>query len=255
MKMSRRNFMGAAAGVGVATLCSFRTTGLNAYPSRPGRDLDCVLLDLSSNCVLPESLRGYQSVLADEHQYIAQAEFDRLGSCRMVIVPGFGAMDAVIARTLSGLLQAGTNVLLESGAAFLRASEFTAHQKMMNRYFGITIGSPVDLWSTSSADHARLTSRRGQHSRTRPTSRESVPYVNYRWPQETSVRDFSRVIPVLAREGSVIGKVGVLSIALSRRMGKGTLVFLGSPIGPALLAGDPEARSWLRSVTHFEWKS
>jgi hypothetical protein len=247
--ISRRSFLGAATGMTVATLYSFRAIGLDTHLSRPGRDLDCVLLDLSSNCVLPESLRGYQSALTDEHRCIAEAELGQLRGCRMVIVPGLGAMDPAFACTLSSVLQAGTNVLLESGAAFLRASEFAAHQKMMNRYFGITIGSPVDLWSASSTGHAQFTSPREQRSRTKPTSYESVPYVNYLWPQETNVRDFSRVIPVLAREGNVIGKVGALPVALNRRMSKGTFVFLGSPMGPALLAGDPEARTWLRSVT------
>jgi hypothetical protein len=165
------------------------------------------------------------------------------------MVPGLGVIDPAIARTLSGLLQAGTNLLLESGAGFLRASEFTAHQKMLNQYFGITISSPVDLWPAASADGAQFTYRRGQPSRTKPKNRESVPYVNYLWPQETNVRDFSRVIPVLADEGNVIGKVGALPVALKRGVANGTLIFLGSPMGPGLRAGDPEALSWLRSVT------
>jgi hypothetical protein len=249
MKISRRNFLGAASGVTVATFCSIRAMGMDTLASRSGRDLDCVLLDLNSNCVLPESLRGYQTALPDEHHCIAETEFGPQCRCRIVIVPGLGAMDPATARTLSGLLQTGANLLLESGAGFLRASEFAAHQKMLNRYFGITIASPVDLWSAASDDDAQYTHRRGRRSRTKPKSRAYVPYVNYLWPQETNVRDFSRVIPVLAREGNVIGKVGALSVALKRRIAKGTLIFLGSPIGPALHAGDPEARSWLRLVT------
>ena len=249
MKISRRNFLGAATGVTVATLCSFRAMGSDTLASRSDRDLDCVLLDLDSKCVLPESLRGYQAALADEHNCIAEAEFDQLSRCRIAIVPGVGAIDPAIACTLSTLLQGGTNVLLESGAGFLPVSEFTAHQKMLNRYFGITIGSPVELWSAASADDAQVTYRRRQRSRTKPTSRESVPYVNYLWPQETNVRDFSRVIPVLERERNVIGKIGALPVALKRRVANGTLIFLGSPMGPALRTGDPEALSWLRLIT------
>src|SRR6266403_4395763 len=183
-KISRRNFMGVATSVTVAAFCSFRAIGLDKLVSRPGHELDCVLLDLNSNCVLPESLRGYQTALADEHHYIAEAELGQLRRCRMLMVPGFGVMDPAIARTLSGLLQAGTNLLLESGAGFLRTSEFTAHQKMLNQYFGITIGSPVDLWPAASADGAQFTYRRGQPSRTKSKNRESVPYVNYLWRSE-----------------------------------------------------------------------
>jgi hypothetical protein len=248
MKISRRNFLEAATGVTVATLCSFRASGSDTLASRTTRELDCVLLDLNSNCVLPESLRGYQTALADEHHSLAEVEFGQRRCCRLVIVPGLGAMDPAMALTLSGLLHAGTRLLLESGAGFLGASEFTAHQKMLNRYFGIAIGSPIDLWPAAPADD-HFPYRQGQRSRTKPKSREPVPYVRYLWPQETNVRDFSRVIPVLPGEGKVIGKVGALPVALKRRVAKGTLIFLGSPIGPALCAGDPEALSWLRLVT------
>jgi hypothetical protein len=247
MKISRRNFLGAAAGVTVATVCSFRAIGSDTLACRTGRELDCVLLDLNSNCALPESLRGYRTALADEYHSIAEIESGQR-RCRMVMVPGLGAMDPAMAVSLLGLLQAGTHLLLESGAGFSCASEFSVHQKMLNRYFGITIGSPVDLWPAAPADdHSPY--RQGQRSNTKPKSRESVPYVNYVWPQKTNVRDFSRVIPVLPTEGNVIGKVGALPVALKRRVAKGTLIFLGSPIGPALCAGDPEALSWLRLVT------
>jgi hypothetical protein len=249
MKISRRNFLGAATGVTFATLYSFRAIGLDTLACRTGRERDCVLLDLNSNCVLPESLRGYQTALADEHLSRAEVEFGQRGRCGMVIVPGLGAMDPAMARTLSGLLQAGTNLLLESGAGFLCAPEFAAHQEMLNRYFGITIGSPIDLWSAAPADDGPFRYRQGPRSGTKPNGRESVPYVNYLWPQETKVRDFSRAIPVLPREGNVIGRVGALPVALKKRVAEGTLIFLGSPMGPALRAGDPEALSWLRLVT------
>jgi hypothetical protein len=57
------------------------------------------------------------------------------------------------------------------------------------------------------------------------------------------------VSPVSAKAGDIIGRVGVLPIALKMRTSGGMLIFLGSPLGPALRAGDPQARSWLWSVT------
>jgi hypothetical protein len=42
-----------------------------------------------------------------------------------------------------------------------------------------------------------------------------------------------------------------MPVALKKRVGKGTLIFLGSPLGPALGASDLEARHWLQSVTAF----
>jgi hypothetical protein len=119
---------------------------------------------------------------------------------------------------------------------------------MLHRHFGIVVGPPVDLWAGYFADGAFRACRLRQHSNKRSNSHASVPYVNYLWPREIDVRDFSRVIPVLASAGEVIGKVGALPVALRRCAAKGTLIFLGSPLGPALRAGDTEALSWLQTV-------
>jgi hypothetical protein len=248
MKMSRRNFLSAATGA-AATLWSFRPIRSDTPSSRPERDLDCVLLDLNSHCVLHESLQGYKAALADQYDLLTQAELNSPCRCRIAIVPGLGPIDPAMAWTLSGWLEAGTHVLLESGAAFLSPSEFAPHQKILQSVFDIEVGPPVDLWSGRSADDAFLSRRPGQHlpkKELEPSA--SVPYVNYSWPRETQVRDFTRVIPVTARAGDVIGKVAALPVALKRRTGAGTVIFLGSPLGPALRAGDREALSWLQSV-------
>ena len=248
MTISRRHFLGAAA-CSAATLWSFRPVGFDTPGSRPERELDCILLDLHAHCVLRESLEGYQAALAGEHHHIPEARLNSQSPCRMAIVPGLGSMDPATALTLSDLLEAGTRLLLESGAGFLSRTEFTAHQRMLYRYFHIAVFPPVSLWPGQPVDDALFTHRSGRHPSKKLDRHESIPYVNYLWPRETKVRDFSRVIPVSARTGDVIGKVGGLPVALRRRTGKGTLIFLGSPMGPALRAGDPEARSWLRLVT------
>jgi hypothetical protein len=143
-------------------------------------------------------------------------------------------------------MAAGTHVLLESGAAFLSPAEFTAHQRMLNGYFDIAVGPPVDLWAGKRADDAPVRHRAGGYPGKSLDRNVSIPYVNYLWPREIKVRDFSRVIPVSARSEDVIGKVAALPVALKKPTAKGTLIFLGSPLGPALRAGDPEALSWLR---------
>jgi hypothetical protein len=249
MKWSRREFLSAATGA--ASHWSFRPMGWGTLRFRAERDLDYVLLDLNSHCVLRESLQGYQTALADEFDLLTEADLNPQCRCRIAIVPGLGSIDPAMAGTLSGLLEAGTHLLLESGAVFLSPTEFRTHQKMLHRYFDIEVEPPVELWSARSADD-RSSRRTGAHAGKKMLDRrESVPYVNYFWPRPTQVRDFSRAIPVSARAGDVIGQVGALPIAWKRHTGAGTLIFLGSPLGPALRAGDREALSWLQGLLGF----
>jgi len=242
MRISRRSILGGLA----ATLLSFRTGGLNKLS--PWREdlVDCALLDLCSHCVLRESLKGYRAALTDDHHLVEYFP-ESTSRYRFVIVPGIGSMDAALAQTLSNLLNAGTHLLLESGAGFLSPADFAVHQRFLLRYFGVSVLPPLDLWSGKSVDHTFLPVGYG-YSGKQLTSHESIPYVTYNWPDEIRVRDFSRVIPVSPKDGDVIGRVGAVPVALKKRMASGTLIFLGSPLGPALRSGDPEARTWLRLV-------
>jgi hypothetical protein len=247
VSISRRHFLGGVTGC-AATLWSFQPLAWGAHDPGAERALGCVLLGLNSNCILPESLQGYQAALLGQHQLLSEADFKSRRICQIAIVPSLGTMAPATASTLTDLLEAGTHVLLESGAGFLSSAEFTAHQRMLQRHFDIAVGPPVDLWEGNAADDALLARRPGRHANKRRDRHPSVPYVSYLWPCETRVRDFSRVIPVSASDGEVIAKVGALPVALKRRVGQGMLIFLGSPLGPVLRAGDPEARSWLRLV-------
>jgi hypothetical protein len=247
MKISRRSFLGGVTA-SAATLLALRTAAREQPGPRSERFLDCVVLDLKPHCVVRESLQGYQSALEGEHTLLETIPDSRF-RCRIIIAPGVGSMEPAIAKALSGFVAAGALLLLESGAGFLSPSEFATQQRMLHRYFGLAVLPPVDLWAGKFAGDALLAARRRRPSEEqKPNSRQFVPYVSYVWPCDTKVRDFSRVIPVSAEGGDVIGRVGALPVALKRNMASGTLIFIGSVLGPALRAGDPEARSWLRQV-------
>jgi hypothetical protein len=248
MKISRRDFLGTVSG-SAASLLSFRFAALETSGHEPERELGCAVLDLGSHCVLRESLHGYQAAVGGEHNYVRDAISDSQFRCGILIVPGLGGMEPTMAQTLSGLLKSGAHLLLESGAGFLNAAEFTVHQRMLHRYFDLTVEPPVDLWSRNVSHQASSSHRPGRHLRTDLVSGVSIPYVNYVWPCKANVRDFSRVVPVSVKAGDVIGRVGAHPVALKKRMDEGLLIFLGCPLGPALRAGDLEALSWLRLVT------
>lgn len=205
------------------------------------------MLDLKSDCVLRESLEGYRAALGDEQRYITEAAIDIKRRGQMLIVPGLGYMDSATAQKLCDCVAEGMHLLLESGGAFLSAAKFAAHKEVLVRHFGIVVEPPIDLW-TRKANHDNGSGNRSRAHRRNRDSDEFIPYVNYVWPRPMSVRDFSRVISVSARVGDAIGSIGSLAVALKKRVGNGTLIFLGSPLGPALRAGDREAHSWLRAI-------
>ena len=111
-------------------------------------------------------------------------------------------------------------MLLESGAGFAGESAFRVHRDGLRNAVQVHI------------EAVRFRSL-------------GVPYVDYVWPYPTKIRDFSRVVPIGDQRGEIIARVDGLPIGLKRKVGAGTLIFLGSPLGPALWAGDSEARQWL----------
>jgi len=148
-------------------------------------------------------------------------------------VAGAGLIEPEFAQRLVVCLSAGTRLVIESGSGFLDDPEFVVHQGLLQHYFNIAVLPPVDLWASNVYCHA--------------------PYIDYLWPHATKVRDFSRITPVAANKREIIGWAGDVPVALKRRMGRGELIFLGSPIGPALGAGDLEAARWVQSVV-AGWK-
>lgn len=247
MNISRRHFVGTASRAAAVAFWSFPSRGFEPGDSRSKRAMHCSLLDLESHCVLPESFQGYQLALGSEHHYLTETGLDSRDSHQLFIVPAAGTMNPATIRALSDLLCTGTSILWESGAAFLNPADFAGHRAMLHEHFAITIGRPTEFWSSNEPKLSLADRARGSRNR-KQTGHESVPYVTYNWPLETRVRDFNRAIPVSPEDGHVIANLGNLPVALSKRIGKGTFIFLGSPVGPAIRAGDSEARSWLRSV-------
>jgi hypothetical protein len=74
-----------------------------------------------------------------------------------------------------------------------------------------------------------------------------VPYVDFTWPVRAQIREFYP-LPLDPRTGDrVIATFAHQPVALRR----GRLILLGSPVGSALLAGDPDAHRWVASVLRW----
>ena len=214
MGITRRGFLGSVAGSLTAGLSLDLGRPVDARPRR-------VLLDLREQCGLRESVAGYESALAGLGAEVTSR-------CTPLIVPAALDIPPPAVRAILSRLRTGATVLLESGAGFATARDFCAHRAVLRDRLGVHIEAPVRLWPRGGA--------------------RGVPYVDYGWPSSAKIRDFSRVVPLgrqSEREGEIIARVEGLPVALKRRLGRGHLIFLGSPLGPALWAGDAEARRWL----------
>ena len=219
MRLTRRQFLGCTAAA--VPLGRWRFGRHSAAVETTSK---WVLLDPGPHCRLRESVSGYEAALGAR---LLRADAQSSPSCNVLIVPAAFEIPPAAVRAIAKCLQAGGKVILESGAGFASEAEFRAHRRVLRDALDVYVEAPVPLW--------------------RPAE-PGIPYVDFTWPFPTKIRDFSRVVPLASQAGEVIARVGGVPAALRRRTGRGTLVFLGSPLGPALWAGDVEARRWLEAV-------
>jgi hypothetical protein len=233
MELTRRRFLECASGA-LAMAALPRVSRPFARRGSSGESsTECAILDLEGDCGIAESIVGYEGALARLGVRALRIDARSASPSAMLVVPGALRITPATGAMVRRSLDDGAMVIVESGAGFADpdGAAFRAHRESLREQLQLHIAAPVSLWP-----------RRG--------NTEGIPYVDYSWPTAARVRDFSRVVPLgsEARADEIIARVDGLPVALMRRSGSGTLVFLGSPLGPALRAGDAEARMWLGDV-------
>ena len=175
----------------------------------------CVVLDLGAGCTIRESIAGYRRATARISPRVPT-----------LIVP---AALTIPRAAIESHLWRGGLVVLESSAGFADEPSFAAHRDALRDALQLHVEAPRALWP------------------------RRAPYVHFDWPTFAMVRDFSTVAPVEAQDGHVIARADGLAVALVRRVRLGHLIFLGSPLGPALWTGDHDGTHWLRTVLEGNW--
>jgi hypothetical protein len=208
---------------------------------------ECVLVDGQDSAGLPESLAGYQSALETEGARFLRTSAVPLPHAKTIIVPACLVPCPALTQEIAVALEGGSCVVLESGAGFATRQEFAAHQEWLRNHCSVRVEAPVDLWRPLNEPPGQPRSRGRLTIRNSPLPR-GAPYVDFHWPFRTKIRDFTRMVPVSALPEQVVASCRDWPVASKHDRGRGTLVFLGSPIGPALLAGDAEAHRWLRAL-------
>lgn len=229
MDLTRREFLGYTAGaVGMMTLPHQPLTAAQPRPEAFQRWWTFFSDPNTYDC---ESMRGYWSALSPQPSWSSAGDPDRFARLSLLIVPYVVSLLPGFSDCLTYALQRGATVVMESGAGFADHCTFRQHRRWLRENLAIRVVSPRDPWANQSPAGAR--------------------YIEFTWPRRVKIRDFGRVVPPADGSGDdVIAWAGDLAVATRRRVGKGTLVYLGSPVGPSLWAGDVEARRWLHAVAH-----
>jgi hypothetical protein len=117
-------------------------------------------------------------------------------------------------------------ILIAPGAGSLAKNDIDVIQRFLGR--GATV--LLELCSGLSASQAAY-----------------FPYVEYFWPLRVKIREFVPIWLEPAPEDEIIATFAGRPVGLRRRVGDGSLVTLGSPLGPVFRTGDPDARLWLEA--------
>jgi hypothetical protein len=237
--ISRRSFLdyatrlpaalAIAASSGAAPRFSEAGGSLHAGRTRAGVASTQRYLLLNFSCVLDESFEGYRASLKSAGLPFEITRRETTEAASFIVVPAAALTELCHAGWLRNRIAAGATALVESGGAFLPSSEFRVQQFLVRTRLGVSALAPVRLWENA----GRLS---------------NIPYVDFTWPAAATIRDFSRVVPLSGVDAQAMATQGTRVVGLKRRLGAGMLVYLGSPVGPHLLAGDHEAQRWFEKL-------
>jgi hypothetical protein len=171
------------------------------------------------HCLSEESASGFRLLLQRNGHLLKGF------SPRLIIIPGARQLSHETGFALLRQVRAGTWLILESGVAFVRLQEAIRQIRVLFDVFGLEVRAPL--------------ANRG-------------PYIEYTWPLRRLVRDFSMVTPLKCSRAETIAESGGVAVCAKQPVGRGGIIFLGSMLGPGLLAEEREAHqvggAILRSV-------
>jgi hypothetical protein len=191
-------------------LLNLLSTPVAASFVEPAREPQCPQPKIISepHCLSEESATGFR-LLVMRNRLALGPPFPKV-----IIAPGARQLSPDAARGLLQEVVGGTWLIFESGLCFMPQDQAAGQARVLRDVFGLNVESP-------------LASRDG--------------YVEYAWPVQRLVRDFSMVTPVKCSRAETIAEFRGATVCAKRRIGRGGIIFLGSMLGPGLLAEEREA--------------
>jgi hypothetical protein len=128
-------------------------------------------------------------------------------------------MSLSTAADLAELINEGASVILESGLGFSSRTESKLQIDLLKKVFGLRLLPPVKVGKNPAA----------------------ATYLEYTRPVHRLVRTFEAITPVGCDQSEALARLGKYSVCIRKKIGDGTLVFLGSMLGPGIGAEEREA--------------
>jgi hypothetical protein len=177
-------------------------------------------IDTESHCLSEESASGYQLLMN---------EGLRIGpSNTLLIAPAARELTLGRCRRLLELVEHGAWLLLEAGVCFSCSSDAASQAVLVQKVFGILPLPPIVI------------------------GREAVThYVDFSWPASQLVRAFHAVVPVAPGDHQVIARFQGYEACVRKPIAKGGIVYLGTMLGPGLLAGEREVGQLFHELSRF----
>lgn len=209
--MKRREFIECA--LGMAVFPTFTSTRPRNVPSMltstlEGNALSTLLPAAGDDLAGKESERGFAQALAR----LSPMPPSLLGP---VVVPSASALKDRGFLSVLGAARLGSTVLIDLADGFACFSDRVLTRTRLRRHLGITVAHPAVC--------------------------TTYDYISYRWPMAALVRHFSRVSYIDAGADQPIAYLGPNSVAVRKRVGRGSILIFGSALGSLLLAGDEQA--------------
>ncbi len=157
------------------------------------------------HCLSQESGKGFRLLLSRNAHALSSA---------VILAPGNRKLSLEGAVRLLRRVAAGKWLILESGLAFMPQEEAVGQLKVLRDVFGFKVHDPVAV------DDA---------------------YIEYTWPLQRLVRHFSMITPMECQRSESIAERRGVPVCARRSIGSGGIIFLGSMLGPGLLAEEREA--------------
>jgi hypothetical protein len=155
--------------------------------------------------------------LEEAHLLAAESArgYRKTSICRAgwIIAPAVRDITADACLMLRQRVTRGATLLLESGLCFSSPAHVQGQLALLESHFALQVLAPVQADS----------------------------YISYRWPAQKMLRNFHFLTPVICDEREVMATFQGSPVCAMKQLGRGKIIYLGSMLGPGLMADEREA--------------